>query len=294
MPRTIYFSALAVALLLPASAPAQSRVKKSPHLPGRILENTLLFQPARASESWLLPPPRLKAEDVWLRTSDGTRIHAWWCPNFNSQRAVLYCHGNAGNLSNRGLAVAALMQWVGESVLIFDYPGYGKSEGSPSEPGCYAAADAAYAWLVKEQKLPPKRIILFGESLGGGVAVELATRRPHQALALVKTFTSVPDVVQHKPVLSASASLVDSRFDNLAKIGRCPGPVFIAHADLDRLIPVAHAQRLYAAAGQPKHIYIMKGYDHNDPLTKDCLSTLAHFLHQFSNKNGNMNPAAFD
>ncbi len=159
-----------------------------------------------------------------------------------------------------------------------DYPGYGRSEGKPSEPGCYAAADAAYNWLVEAKRIPPEWISLCGESLGGGVATGLAARKPHRALVLTKTFTSVPDMARKTALASASASLVRNQFDNLAKIGRCSGPIFIAHGDRDRLIPLSQGQRLFQAAPQPKEFFLLKGCDHNDPYPPDFYSALVKFL----------------
>jgi len=109
------------------------------------LERWLIFRPSPAAD-WVDPPPGLHAEDVWLAPAGGDRVHAWWCPPEGwepSRGAVLYAHGNAGNLSHRGESVRRWQERVGSGVLIFDYPGYGKSTGRPSEAGCYATADAA-------------------------------------------------------------------------------------------------------------------------------------------------------
>jgi fermentation-respiration switch protein FrsA (DUF1100 family) len=249
-----------------------------PWRPLQTLENSLVFHPTRASESWVNPPPELRVEDFWLTTVNGTRIHAWWVPAWNASGAMLYCHGNAGNLSHRLGNIIQLSTMLGQSVLIFDYPGYGKSDGSPSEAGCYAAGEAAYAWLTETKQIPPMEIVLFGESLGGGVATELALHRPHCALVLVKTFTSVPNMARGSWLTSASASMVHNEFDNLAKIGRCPGPVYIAHGDRDHVIPLAQGQQLYKAAPSPKRFFLFKGAGHNDPLPADFLADLAEFL----------------
>src|SRR5207244_2824131 len=123
-----------------------------------------------------LPAP---LQDVTLALADGTKVHARWAPNPRAVGALVYCPGNAGNLEQRGRLVKETYDALGESILIFDYPGYGRSEGTPSEAGCYAAGQAAYDWLVREQKISPGRIVIFGESLGGGVAVDLASRQPH-------------------------------------------------------------------------------------------------------------------
>jgi pimeloyl-ACP methyl ester carboxylesterase len=196
---------------------ANAQTSPSSWNPCQLLENALLFHPLRADESWVVPDEWV--QDVWLQTPDGTRIHAWWLPCRRSSGALLFCHGNAGNLSHRLQAVLALRKALSESVLIFDYPGYGQSDGKPSETGCYVAADAAYDWLTQQQGIAPEAVILFGESLGGGVATDLAAWRPHRALVLVKTFTSIPDVARQHTLTWASSSLVHNQFDNLEKIG---------------------------------------------------------------------------
>src|SRR5262249_35229595 len=134
--------------------------------------------------------------DVEIQAADGTRLHAWWRPVKGAATAVLFCHGNYGNASHYDGVLDNLAEGLGASALAIDYPGYGRSEGSPSEPGCYAAADAACDWLNAMQQVPSERVVFYGESLGGGVVVDLAGRRPHRALVLVKTFTSLPDVAQ--------------------------------------------------------------------------------------------------
>jgi len=246
--------------------------------PGSFIENSLLFHPVMAKKTWINPPSSVNVEDVWLHTRDGLRIHAWWLACPASQGAILFCHGNAGNLSFWGPVTASLSKILSQPVLIFDYPGYGRSEGQPSEVGCYAAADAAYDWLVHNQRIQPDRLTLFGESLGGGVATDLASRRPHRALVLAKTFTSIPDMARSSMFTSASASLVRNSFDNLAKIEHCTGPILIAHGDRDRLIPLLQGQQLYEKARQPKQFLLLKGCDHNDPYPPDFFATLAQFL----------------
>jgi fermentation-respiration switch protein FrsA (DUF1100 family) len=165
-----------------------------------------------------------------------------------------------------------------ESVLIFDYPGYGKSEGKPSEPGCYAAADAAYQWLTQVQQVPPERIILYGESLGGGVAVDQASRKPHRALVLNRTFTSVPDVAEWQMPLVPSSWFMTNRFDNLAKMPQCTRPVFIAQAAHDHLIPPRHARQLADACRSPSELFVIEG-GHNDAPGADFYVALKEFLH---------------
>jgi fermentation-respiration switch protein FrsA (DUF1100 family) len=185
---------------------------------------------------------------------------------------------NAGNLSFWAPLITALSNKLDQPILIFDYPGYGRSDGQPDEAGCYSAGDAAYDWLVHNQRIPPEQITLFGESLGGGVATDLAVRRPYRALVLVKTFTSIPAMARKGLLTSASASLVHNSFDNLAKINRCRGPIIIAHGDRDRLIPLSQGQQLYQKAPQPKQFILLKGSDHNDPYPREFFAELAQSL----------------
>jgi fermentation-respiration switch protein FrsA (DUF1100 family) len=244
------------------------------------LENWLLFHPTRAADDWG-DPPDSHVQDVFLQSSDGNRIHAWWCPISNGSAdkgAILYCHGNAGNLSHRAGSIVSWQKHLGLPVLIFDYPGYGRSEGKPSEAGCYAAAEAAYNWLIEQQHIPAEQIILYGGSLGGGVVMELASSRPFRSLVLVKTFTSIPDAAQDVYPWLPARWVVRTKFANLDKIRRCSGPVFIAHGTADRLIRYSHSERLFAAAKEPKQFFAIAGADHGDPLPVEFFVSLGAFL----------------
>ena len=181
-------------------------------------------------------------------------------------------------MQSRAAQVRDLWVGLGESVLIFDYPGYGKSDGTPSEAGCYAAADAAYQWLTHEGGVPAGRVLLYGESLGGAVAVDLASRQPHAALVLVRTFTSLPDVADYQMPLFPGFLLMHNRFDSLAKLGQCRRPVFIAQADADALIPVRHGEALRRACAAPVELHVLRGLGHNDPLPTDFYPDLRTFL----------------
>jgi fermentation-respiration switch protein FrsA (DUF1100 family) len=244
------------------------------------LENSMLYHPIRADQDWMAPPDG-KVQDVFFRTPDGTALHAWWCPTESWEPefgALLFCHGNAGNLSHRGEIIRDWQSHLGQAVFIFDYPGYGRSAGSPTEASCYAAAEAAYDWLLATQHLPPERLVIYGESLGGGVAVELASRRPHRALILEKTFTSVPDVAQTLFPWLPVRWLMRNRFENLQKIGRCRQPVFVAHGTADGLIPFSQGRRLFEAANEPKRFFRLEGGDHNTPLSSACLAAIREFV----------------
>jgi len=244
-----------------------------------LIENRLLYHPTSAAQRWI-DPPVPDIQDIELTSTDGTRLHAWWLPAKGSETAILYCHGNAGNLSYRGGSIAKLRDRLGASVLIIDYPGYGKSEGAPSEKGCYAAADAAYDWLTHEKKFASKNVLLYGASMGGGVITRIASTREHRALILVKTFTSAPDIASDLywwlPV--PKRALMSNHFDSLSRIDQCKRPVFIAHGTADEMIPHAHGERLYAAANEPKRFLSMPGADHNGQLPEQFFDSLKDFL----------------
>ena len=243
------------------------------------LENRLVFLPSRADEAWW-PPQDPRTTDVWFTSKDGTKLHGWWLAHEAGPAAgaCLVAHGNGGNLSHRGRLAADLAVTLNRSVLLFDYPGYGKSEGKPTEQGCYDSAETAYAWLTNEQQVPPAKIILVGESLGGAVAVELATHHDHEALVLTKTFTSLPAAAKvHYPCLPVH-TLMSNRFDNLARIGRCKKPVLIAHGTADRVVPFEQGEELFAAANEPKRFVRLEGEDHNDWLTERFYTELKQFL----------------
>jgi uncharacterized protein len=243
-----------------------------------LLERSLVFLPSSPNESWLEPvDPR--SRDVWFTDAKGTKLHGWWSPpDEPTKGAVHFSHGNGGNLTHRGAYAANIRRVLGTGVLLYDYPGYGRSEGTPDEAGCYASGDAAYHWLTTEGGIRAERVVFMGESLGGGVAVDLAVRHEHRALVLFSTFTSLPRAAKHHYPWLPTVWLMRTRFENLAKIGRCHRPVFIAHGTADEVIPFAQGQDLFAAANEPKEFLRREGEPHNIPVDNSALEPLAAFL----------------
>ncbi|MCP5113987.1 MAG: alpha/beta hydrolase, partial [bacterium] len=152
-----------------------------------------LYQPMRHPEGWWEMQPEVGAEDVWLTSADGVKLHGWWKQAPDSELVTLFLHGNAGNVSHRGLHMLKIVA-AGSSVLVLDYRGYGKSEGSPGEQGFYTDADAAYQFLLDKEGYPPNRIVLHGESLGCAVAVDLASRKEVAGVILEAPFTTAGEV----------------------------------------------------------------------------------------------------
>jgi fermentation-respiration switch protein FrsA (DUF1100 family) len=245
------------------------------------IERRLLFRPLSQQQAWIAAPPELRACDVLLPLPDGVLIHAWWCepegwtPGLG---AVLYSHGNAGNLSQRAEGVRRWMERFGRAILIYDYPGYGRSTGKPSERGCYAAADACLDWILREKRVSPREVILHGGSLGCAVSIELATRRPYRALVLVSPFTSVPDMAARRYPWLPVRPFLRYRFDNLAKVGRTAGRVLLAHGTADRFVPFSMGERLFAAAPQPKQFFPMIDHDHHHSPGPAFYDELERFL----------------
>jgi uncharacterized protein len=240
------------------------------------VENAFVYPATAAHEPYQAPEP--PAEDVWLTGGDGTRLHARWLPHPGATDAVLFCHGNGGNVETWNVVAKQIGAELGMSVLIFDYPGYGRSGSAPSEPGCYAAAEAAYRWLTETTKTSPERIILWGESLGGAVAVELASRQPHRALILVRTFTSLPEAADDQLPILVSSTFLTNRYESVGRIGKCRSPVFIAAAEKDRMIPLRHGQHLQAACTAPAELCVLRGLEHNDPLPRQFYAEVREFL----------------
>lgn len=201
-------------------------------------------------------------EDAWPEASDGARLHGWWVDGRPGESVVLFFHGNAGNISSR-VEKLRILHGLGLSVLLFDYRGYGRSRGRPSERGLYRDAEAAYDWLVRGRRIDPRRIVFFGESLGCAVATELATRHDPRALILESPFTSTVEMGRLAFPFLPVRWLVRHRYDSLAKIPRVRSPVLVMHSPEDEIVPYAMARRLFDAAAAPKSFADLRG-DHNE------------------------------
>ncbi len=215
-------------------------------------------------------------EERSITTADGIRLHAWYAGD-PSRPTLIWSHGNAGNISSRAGVLVALAA-RGLAVLAYDYRGYGKSEGRPSETGVHLDAEAAYDG-ERACGVPAARIVAFGESLGGAVAIHLADERACAGAAVVATFTSLRDVgrIHYGPL----AFLIGDRFDSLAGVRRLRVPLLVAHGDQDELVPFELGERLFAAAPEPKRFLRVPGAAHNDVLGEPALlDAIAAFAHE--------------
>ena len=221
-------------------------------------EPHLIYYPQRTP---FTTPPGIT--DLNLTASDGVQIHGWFIPAILAPApTVLLFHGNAGNLSHR-VEKIALLRAAGAAVCMIDYRGYGRSTGTPSEAGTYRDARAAYDYLITTRELASRDIVLYGESLGSAVAVELATQVPVGGVMIEEAFTSIPEVGQKMFPMLPVGWLVRNRYDTIHKMGRLQAPLLIFHSRQDELFPYQYAERLLAAAPEPKRLVELHG-GHND------------------------------
>jgi pimeloyl-ACP methyl ester carboxylesterase len=226
-----------------------------------LIENQMLYYP---EEEYIELPDALGTpyKDVWLNTSDGVRVHSWLIGETSHRPVVLFFHGNAGNISHR---LHRLRGWkeFPVRVMMVDYRGYGQSEGKPSEEGLYLDAQAAYTYLRESEKLKAEEIIFFGESLGGAVAIDLASKHPAKALVVESTFTSLRELAS-KLFPFVPSMLVSKSYDSIKKISQLRLPTIIIHGTEDEIVPFEMGERLFEAAQEKKEFLSIKRAHHND------------------------------
>ena len=242
-------------------------------------EDKLIYFPAKYPDgAWMIREdysrqgeivPRI--EDCYFDTSDGVRLHAWYCTALRceagggvplrAEMVVLWFHGNAGNITYRYEMIRAMMGLPIE-VFIIDYRGYGKSEGNPSERGLYLDARGAWDFLVNQRRVAPERIVIFGKSLGGVPAIDLASQVQPAGLIVQSSFTSAGDMAASVLPFFPRVFL-QTKMDSRSKIARVRCPKLFIHSRADEVVPYELGRRLYEAAPEPKQFYEVKGAPHN-------------------------------
>ena len=248
MLKLLFIIAGAYLLLVAIIYVMQTGMLYLPNLPGRELDAT----PEAIG---------LQFEDVTLEASDGVKVHGWFVPG-ESERVLLYFHGNAGNISHR---LYSIRDWheLGLSVLIIDYRGYGQSEGKPTEKGLYRDGEAAWQHLTRDRGIAPGNIILFGRSLGGSIAAWLAAQEEPAALIVESSFTSVPDIGQEAYPCLPVRWLTRFKHATRDTVAKVSSPVLVVHSRNDEIIPFHHGEAIFAAANEPKTFLEIRG-GHND------------------------------
>jgi fermentation-respiration switch protein FrsA (DUF1100 family) len=243
-----------------------------------LLERWLVYPaPPLALGNW--NPEGLGHEDVWFESADGTKLHGWFVPHNEPKRAILYCHGNGEHIAFNADLATRLRDKFQASVFVFDYRGYGRSRGRPSEEGCIGDGCAAQLWLAKRMAIKPQDVVLMGRSLGAGVAVALAAENGASALILENGFSSMPDIAALHYRFLPVRLVMDNRYDCMARIKRYSGPLFQTHGTADELMPLHLGQRLFdASPSQAKRWVAFPGLGHNSPWPDWYYDELAAFL----------------
>ena len=228
-----------------------------------VLDQLFVYHPHPWIERDWARASGLPLEDVWFQPQDGTKLFGWYVEAGPSAPVLLWCHGNAGNVIHRLDNLAELYR-LGLSVFIFDYRGYGRSTGKPTEDGLYQDALAAYGYLVNTRGVRPERLILFGRSLGASVAGTVASQRPAAGLILESPFPSIAAMARTHYLGLPLHWLLSGRFPLDERLSRVSLPVLVIHGDRDDIVPIALGREVFAAAREPKSLYVIEGANHND------------------------------
>ena len=229
-----------------------------------LFQRSVIYYPHKLDKQFIFPPYAAGQEEVFITCDDGYVINGLFISGRDDKPAVLIFHGNAGNITHRDFLLREFSR-IGCAALLIDYHGYGKSEGVPAEKNLYLDAEASLAWLAAQKNLGPDRVVFYGESLGCGVAIELATRYRCKGLILVTPFRSLASVAgYHFPFNCFPANLIlRDRFDNCAKIAEVHAPLLFLHGTADEIVDARDSAALYEGANAPKERHLFEGADHN-------------------------------
>jgi fermentation-respiration switch protein FrsA (DUF1100 family) len=242
------------------------------------LETWLVYPiPPLSRGDW--QPAGLDFENVHFTSEDGTKLHGWFVERPNAQRAILYCHGNGENVGMNADVLTQLSNVLDASIFIFDYRGYGHSEGTPNEKGCIADGLAAQRWLAERTGTQPSDIVVMGRSIGGSIATAIAAKQGAKALVLVNAFSRMTDVAaQHYPWLPVRL-VMKNRYDSIKRIKDYAGPVFQSHGADDWIVPIRFGRELFAAAPTSNKRFLeLPQYGHNDLEPNSFFVELREFL----------------
>jgi fermentation-respiration switch protein FrsA (DUF1100 family) len=244
-----------------------------------IFEESLIFIPSPyPSGEW--NPTSLPVEDAWFQSGDGTKLHGWYLDHAHPLAIVLFCHGNAGNVTDRAEIMRRLNKVAQVSVLVFDYRGYGRSEGRPTEAGLLADARAARAWLAQRAGVREADILVMGESIGGAVAVDLAAADGARGLVLEHTFDRLANVAAYHFPWFPARFFLHTQFNSAAKIPNYHGPLLQTHGNADTVVPYRFGKSLFEAANEPKSFLTVPHGEHNDLCGRDYYERLRQFFAQ--------------
>jgi uncharacterized protein len=239
-----------------------------------IVLSTTLFGGCRIEDRFIFHPDHvtdrdpshigLRFEDVFFTTQDDLRLHGWFIPHQDARATLVWFHGNAGNISDRLLNIKLLHDRINTNIFIFDYRGYGRSEGTISEKGTYRDGEAAIKYLLGRDDGAARRLILFGRSLGAAVAAEMAIRFNSLGLILESPFVSIREMARAIFPSLPIAWLLRTRYDTMEKVRLVKTPLLVLHGDRDATVPFAQGKRVFEIASHPKKFHRIVGASHND------------------------------
>ena len=231
----------------------------------RLMEPRFVFFPLKYPNGfWDVDTTRFQIEDHYFTTPDGVQLHGWFWPKKDPLATILLFHGNAGNLSHRLDLMERLRNALDSEIFIFDYRGYGRSQGHPSESGIYADGQAAYRYLVEQLNKSPRQLILLGRSLGGVVAVDLAQSVEPAGIILESTFTNARDMARRMFGFIPVWWFMSIKFQSDVKIQNIRVPKLFIHGTRDEVVPMELGKKLYELAPPPKTFVAIQGANHND------------------------------
>ncbi|MGI9454941.1 MAG: alpha/beta hydrolase [Aeoliella sp.] len=242
------------------------------------LETWLVYPiPPVSRANW--NPVNLGHEDIWFESEDGTRLHGWLFAHDSPQHAVLYCHGNGEQVADNAQLMAFLRDHLDATVFIFDYRGYGKSDGRPHEAGVVADGKAAHKWLAEREGVATENVVLMGRSIGGGVVIASAAENGAKALVLQNTFARMVDTAAKMYPWLPVRLVMKNRYDSIARIASYLGPVLQSHGTADQLVPVADARVLFETIPTDRKQFIEQpGHTHNSEQPAHYYDELRVFL----------------
>lgn len=251
------------------------------------LYDRLLFAPSQHPDgNWT--PAGIKFEDVWFRSEDGTLLHGWFCPHPKAKGLLIYAHGNAGHLAHRAPLIPRLQESVPAHVFMFDYRGYGRSEGRATVAGAVADAEAALTAAMKKSDMPLENTVYMGRSLGGAVMIQLAVKHPPRAMIIESSFSSLRDIGQkHFPGIALIVP--KTVLNSVETLKEYKGPLFMSHGDKDSVIPFKQGKKLFdasepdasesdAADARDRVFFRIQGANHNDAMPAAYYRELRKFM----------------
>jgi fermentation-respiration switch protein FrsA (DUF1100 family) len=258
----------------------------------KLIERSLVYpRPSRERGDWR--PKWLRPQNVWFRSADNTKLHGWYVPNPDARRLIVYSHGNGEHVADQANLVFRLQSQLGATVFVYDYRGYGRSRGKPTERGCVADGMAAQRWLADREGVNTDDIVLMGRSIGGGVSVAAAAEQGARALVLEATFSRMTDAAANLYPWLPVRLVMSNRYNSIKRMQKFSGPLFQSHGAADEVVPIKLARKLFdSSPSDDKQFYEIAYARHNDTPPTAYYSALNTFLDRIDREHEDALPAS--